>query len=320
MDSALRVALRVGTRARRASARASGRGVSSACRGGLLLLPLSHPLTLCGTALYSPAPLCVRRRRLSTNRPTQKELRAPDAFQRVGGVARRWLEQRRILALGAAILVVAAALVAGVVSSLTNRREQQAARGLGSALKPLDRPVGEPIPGDEEKPYGTQWDKDKASIAALTPFRAQYSGTLSAAMAALPLGDAELRLGQSENALPRFSDFLNRTPSKQILKVSALEGEGYAWEAKGQLEQALDAFDRMSKEDAGGFLAGMGLYHRARILSLQGKKAEAAQAFQEVVTAKPGTPAASLAQDRLGLLATEGIHPAAVGPTKPDAG
>jgi len=257
---------------------------------------------------------------LSSNRVTQKELRAPDAFQRVGGVARRWLEQRRMLALVAAILVVVAALVAGIASSLGNRREQQAAHNLGVALKSLDRPVGEAIPGDDEKPFVSQKDKDQALTEALTPFRAEYAGTVPAATAALPLGDAELRLGQADGALPHFTDFLSHTPSKQILRISALEGEGYAWEAKGQLDRALDAFERMSKEDAGGFLEGMGLYHRARVLSLQGKKLEAAQAFQELVTAKPGTPAATLAQDRLGLLATEGIRPPPVIPARPDAG
>ena len=257
---------------------------------------------------------------MSTHRLTQKELRAPDAFQRVGGVARRWLEQRRILVLAAAVLVVVAALVAGVVSSLTNRRDQQAARGLGHALKALDRPVGEALPGDDQKPYATQAEKDHALVAALTPFRSEFSGTPPAATAALPLGDAELRLAQADGSLPHFADFLARTPVSQILRVSALEGEGYGWEAKGQLDRALDAFDRMSREDAGGFLAGMGLYHRARVLLLQGKNAEAAKAFQDVVTMKPGTPAATLAQDRLSLLAADGVRPQAVVPVRPDAG
>jgi len=257
---------------------------------------------------------------LSTNRLTKKELRAPDAFQRVGGVARRWLEQRRMLALVAAILVVVGAMVAAVVSSLASRREQQAARNLGAALKALDRPVGEPIPGDDQKPYASQSEKDQALVAGLTPFRTEYSGTLPAATAALPLGEAELRLARPDEALPRFVDFLGRSPSSQILRVSALEGEGYALEAKGELDRALDAFERMSREDAGGFLAGMGLYHRARILVLQGKKQDAAQAFQELITAKPGTAAAALAQDRLGLLATEGVRPPPLVPPRPDAG
>jgi tetratricopeptide (TPR) repeat protein len=257
---------------------------------------------------------------LSTNRLTQKELRAPDAFQRVGGVARRWLEQRRMLALIAAILVVVAALVAAVVSSLAGRREQHASRALGAALKTLDRPVGEPIPGDDEKPFGSQAEKDQALVAALTPFRSEFSGTLPSATGALPLAAADLRLAQSDAALTHFGDFLSHIPSTQVLRVSALEGEGYAWEGKGQLDQALEAFERMSREEAGGFLVGMGLYHRARILILQGKKAEAALALQELVSTKPGTPAAALAQDRLGLLAAEGVRPPPIVSARPDAG
>jgi tetratricopeptide (TPR) repeat protein len=257
---------------------------------------------------------------LSTNRPTQKELRAPDAFQRVGGEARRWLERRRTLALGAVILVVLAAFLAAVGSWLSNRSNEQAARALGTALKPLDRPVGEPAPGDTQKPYASQAEKDQAVSASLMPFRSAHSGTLAGTTAALPLADAELRLGHPDTALTNLGDLLARAPTKQVLRVSALEGEGYAWEAKGQFEQALDAFERMSREDLGGFLAGMGLYHRARILVMQGKKLEAARAFLEVATAQPGTPAARMAQDRLSLLAAEGVRPPEPAPAKPDAG
>lgn len=257
---------------------------------------------------------------MPTNRPTRKELRAPDAFQRVGGVARQWLERRRMVALAAAIVVVVCAMAALVFSSLGSRREQQAARSLGAALKSLDRPVGEPVPGDEEKPYASQSEKDQALVAALTPFRTGFSGTLPATTAALPLGEAELRLGRPDGALSRFGDFLGHTPSSQILRVSVLEGEGYAREAKGELDRALEAFQRMSREEAGGFLAGMGLYHRARILALQGKKQEAAEAFQELIAAKPETAAAALAQERLTLLATEGVHPSPLVPARPDAG
>jgi tetratricopeptide (TPR) repeat protein len=257
---------------------------------------------------------------LSTNRPTQKELRAPDAFQRVGGEARRWLEQRRTLALGAVILVAMLAFISAAVSWVSNRSDEQAARALGTALKPLDRPIGAPAQGDALKPYATQAEKDQAISASLTSFRSAHSRTLAATTAALPLADAELRLGHPDTSLTQTIDFLARAPTKQVLRVSALENEGYAWEAKGQFDQAMDAFEKMSREDLGGFLAGMGLYHRARILVMQGKKVEAAKAFQELATAQPGTPAGRLAQDRLSLLAAEGIHPPVPAPAKPDAG
>ena len=257
---------------------------------------------------------------MATNRLTQKELRAPDAFQRAGGEARRWLEQRRTLVFVGAGALVVLALAAAILSSLAARREQQAARALGAALKTLDRPVGEAIPGDEQKPYVTQSEKDRALVQAVTPVRADYKKTVSATTGALPLGDAELRLSRPDGALPLLEDFVAKSPSSQILRVSGLESQGYAWEAKGQLDRALEAFERMSREDGGGFLAGMGLYHRARVLLLMGKKLEAADAFQEVVSAKPGTAAAALAEDRLGLLAAEGVRPKPMATVGTDAG
>ena len=48
-----------------------------------------------------------------------------------------------------------------------------------------------------------------------------------------------------------------------------------------------------------GSRPGMGAFHRARVLALIGKKQEAAQAFAELVSANPGTPAARLGQERL---------------------
>lgn len=257
---------------------------------------------------------------MATNRLTQKELRAPDAFQRVGGEARHWLEVHRTLMVWAVVVVVGGAVVVAIASSLSSRGEQRAARALGTALEPLDRPVGEPTPGEDKKPYATQAEKDQALSASLTSFRAGYSGTLSSTTAALPLAAAELRLGQPDGVLAQAADFLARAPSKQILRASALEAEGLAWEAKGQLDRALDAFERMSREESGGYLAGMGLYHRARILALQGKKADAAKAYQELVVAQPGTAASRMALDRLSLLAAEGIRPPEIAPARPDGG
>jgi len=74
----------------------------------------------------------------------------------------------------------------------------------------------------------------------------------------------------------------------------------------------------MAREESAGFEAGMGSFHRARVLALMGKKQEAAQAFAELIAASPGTPAARLAQDRLSVLEAEGFK--ATVAAKPDAG
>ena len=50
--------------------------------------------------------------------------------------------------------------------------------------------------------------------------------------------------------------------------IAALEGQGYAHEGKGELDQALAAYERLERENKSDFLAGMGLYHKGRILTL----------------------------------------------------
>ena len=69
----------------------------------------------------------------------------------------------------------------------------------------------------------------------------------------------------------------------------------------------MDAFDQMNKSNKSGYMSGMGLYHRARILLVQGKKEEAAKAFAEISGVAPNTAAAKMATERLSLLASQGV-------------
>jgi TolA-binding protein len=93
------------------------------------------------------------------------------------------------------------------------------------------------------------------------------------------------------------------------MRALALEGKGYAYEGKGDLDQAIAAFDALSQQNKSDFLTGMGPYHHARILVEQKKLNDAAVAFQDVQTKYPASSAARLAGDRLTLLAAQGVKP-----------
>lgn len=254
---------------------------------------------------------------------TRKELKAPDAFQKVGADARDWLQERmKFVALAVVVLLLGGAGVA-LASYVNGRGEEKAARELGMAMKVLERPVVENAPetppeDQKEPPFRSEHDKDQAVAQALTAFRDSHKGTRAAITAALTLAQAELRLGQLDNALTHFSEYAKESPSEWPLHASAVEGQGYAYEAKGQYDQALTAFDQLSKESKGDFLVGMGQYHRARILVQQGKKEDAAKEFAQLVADHPNTAAARMATERLAILASEGIKTPAI--NKPDAG
>ncbi|HET9158937.1 MAG TPA: tetratricopeptide repeat protein [Myxococcaceae bacterium] len=252
---------------------------------------------------------------------SRQELRAPDAFQRVGVGAEGWVAQRKTLVVAAIVAVLVVGFGVAVTKTLSDRRESKARVALGTAIGVLSRPVAADLPPgatDEDKPFKTVQERDQAAAAALSGVLTSYPGTKAAVTATLPLAAAEVRLGQLDPAIGHFEGYLRGTPSSEPLRTAALDGLGHAREAKGELPQALDAYERMAREESAGFEAGMGSFNRARILALMGKKQEAAQAFAELVAASPGTSAARLAQDRLSVLETEGFK--ATVAAKPDAG
>ena len=241
-----------------------------------------------------------------------KALRAPDAFQRAGGEVRDVLMARGpILATGLGVVLV---LVMAFLlwDSFRLRGEEKATLELGRALRVVDRDEGataDPnsgLPGDPP-PFADEKAKDQAIEESLNRFRTEKAGSAAATLAGLPLGQAELRLNKPDTALPLLSAFADQAKPEDPLRVLAFESEGYAHEAKGELDQALASYSRMTSDNKTELLAGMGQYHRARILLLQGKKQEAAAAFAEVATVAPTSAAARLAAERTAELAQQGI-------------
>jgi tetratricopeptide (TPR) repeat protein len=245
---------------------------------------------------------------------TQRELKQPDAFQRAGAEARDWLMERQTLVVTAVGVVLVGGLVFTLIGYFSNRGEATAAKELGQALEILDRPVVampeganlEPVNGTEA-PFKSAKEQDEALVKALTDFRAAHKGTRSATTAALALGKAEYRLGNQDAAVASFSEFLKDAAQNDPMRAAALEGQGYAYEAQQKYDDAIGSFDKMSAVDSGGYLEGMGQYHKARILILQGKKDEAAALLVKIPVEHSGSAAARLSTERTALLAAQGV-------------
>jgi tetratricopeptide (TPR) repeat protein len=255
---------------------------------------------------------------------SRKELRAPDAFQRAGGEVRDWLEANLKPVITVVALVLLGFLGVGLARYLGSRGDEQAAKELGTALKVLDRTVETAAPNfdqaaaSKEPAFKSEKEKDEAVVKALSEFRSKYKSNKASVTAALPLAQAYHRLGSYDEAIGLFDEFSKRAEKEDPLRVSALEGKGYSLEAKGQLDEAIAAFEQMGRENKTDFLVGMGLYHRARILILQGKKEEAAKAFSELQTAHPKTTASQMATERLAMLASEGVKVPQAPPAAPE--
>lgn len=243
---------------------------------------------------------------------TERELRQPDTFQAAGLEAQTWLSQHQKSVAAVVGVLLLGGLIAAIVHWMGERADARAAKELGAALAVLDRPVvasaADLQPTDGSKPpFKSQQEQDEALVKSLTEFRSKNGGTHSAATAALPLAKAQYRLGKYDDALVAFGEFLKQAPKNDPLRVSALEGQGYTYEAQGKTAEAAQAFGEMAKEDAGGYLAGMGQYHQARMLILQDKKDEAAKLLVEIPEKNPNTAAARQASERLNVLASQGV-------------
>jgi tetratricopeptide (TPR) repeat protein len=245
-----------------------------------------------------------------SDKMTRKELKAPDEFQKLGAQAVPFLVQHQKTVVFGVAGVVGVGLVIFLLQFMGEHGEERANAALGAALRDMSREVSATgaAPEDSEKaPFKTATEKDDAIIKSLTDFRSKEKGTKASATAALPLAQALLREGKSNEALAAFDDYLKGSTKDDPLRPTALEGKGYALEAKKDYDAALAAFDQLAKENTTEFMKGMGLYHRARILLLQGKTDEGVKQLQEIEGAAPGSSAARLATERVGVLASQGV-------------
>lgn len=247
------------------------------------------------------------------------ETLAPDAFQVVGGEASSWMmkHERKVIIGAAAVVLLAGG--AAVASYLGDRASARASQEFGTALKTLSAPVaGSPeaeMALPTEVTYPSVSARDEAIVTTLSGFRAENGDTKAGRTAAVAEAQALYRLGKYAEAQAAFEAYLKDGGSKgSPLQLSALEGLGYAQEAQGQKDAARDTFGKLQAEATGAFLPGMGDFHRARLLAADGKSDEAAKAFRAVADAHPRTAAARLSEERLNLLASQGVAIPAAAP------
>jgi tetratricopeptide (TPR) repeat protein len=138
---------------------------------------------------------------------------------------------------------------------------------MGGEISPV------PLPGLPGPFFPTEEARQRAVIAAAEQILAAHGGTGAATLAALALGDARAKLGEWDEARSAYDRFLAEAPKDDSLRFGALEGIALAEEAKGSLDQAAQAYERLGRE-APAFADRADL-ERARVLAQAGKTGEA---------------------------------------------
>ncbi|HEY2902987.1 MAG TPA: tetratricopeptide repeat protein [Polyangia bacterium] len=248
----------------------------------------------------------------------RKELKRPDQFvsfwTKVSADASRILaSQGRAVAIGAAALAVV--IVATVAfTQVRARRAESASQELAridrianADLLPADGSAAAAAKDEGVPRFKTDKERLEGALKELDAFIAANPSSGLRAEALLHRGSYLLGLQRYDDAVVAYTQALSGGPAPPLRDL-AQEGLGYAYEAKGELDKAADAFSRLgdaaAKDSAraDGFYQDRALYHKARIAEIKGNRADAAKLYREVLDKAPGSSLRDEISNRLAVL------------------
>lgn len=249
---------------------------------------------------------------MSSYKQTRKEISEPDPFLKKssGYLEKAAANKKTIFAVLGALAVLAVVII--VISGISKSKVRAAGEALSDAMTLVSRPAaeaGQPAGADA---FPSKQAKYEALEAAFQKVCDEHAGTQAARSAAYYLADAKLHLGKYEEADKLYAAFIAKADSDSPMRLMALEGRAYAAEARNDLPGALKMFQQLGQESADESWKTKASFHEARMRELQGQKQEAADAYAAIVREhKKIYTVSSHAQERLAILASQGIRPAA---------
>jgi tetratricopeptide (TPR) repeat protein len=229
-----------------------------------------------------------------------QEAKRPDAVLEGATSLFDTLLEKRTQIIGGLAAVLAVVAIASFVSNRSAKASHEAGAKLSAALALEAKPVKEPAKDKAEDgesdgdSFPSKEAKQKAVEDALAPL-AKGSDAAAARGASLALAQRAYDAGKFDDALAGFEV---AAKGDGALALPAFEGQGYAYEAKGDFTKAGEAFAKLKEYGA----EGRAQFHAARLLEKQGKKDEARKAYEAVADKFENDAIASEARTRIDLL------------------
>lgn len=228
------------------------------------------------------------RARLLKKRFEQEQKQAPlttselidDAFTRSVDAAVKWLKKNASTVGWVALAGVVGGIGYLVWDSYQTKTALAASVGLGKALRNQRGYVAETPPPPELKDptptFKTREERTAATLEAYRKVASEYGSTGAGMLAKLGEAGALLDKHDWDGALAAYRAVKDSPLGKADVDVRAraLEGIGFAHEGKGELDEALKAFQELENTGVRG-LKETGMYHQARILLSKGEKEKA---------------------------------------------
>jgi hypothetical protein len=239
---------------------------------------------------------------------SRKELKKPDEFLSKSAQYSELLtvHKRKIL-IGVAVAI--GLLVAGSAYYVFNEeRALASSQGMMGALDVLSRPVktvqlfSGSSEGEDEESFASLHEKDEATQKAFHEAVEKASSAPVRHMAILGEAQALLGLGKYEEAAASYQLFIDSPEGAEAFLFLAYEGLGLTLEGQGKLDEAAKQFKTLGGVGEGKY-EPLALYHQARILESQEKKAEAKDMYaslaKRINEAPKMTPMLGYLQERI---------------------
>jgi tetratricopeptide (TPR) repeat protein len=241
-----------------------------------------------------------------------KELKHPDQFvdfwthawQRI--VAVMAPRQKPAIAVGVALAV--AVVGASIINYWEGSRHLEGARTLSRIQEIANADLlsdsadskDEPVRKGDAPRFKTPLERQSAVVKEVDQFLSAGAPGALKAQALILKGAALLASARNDDALVAYQAALDGRLDPR-LNFLAHEGQGYAYEAKGDLDKALLAFGKLEGDAAAfrGFYEDRALYHKARLTELKGDKAGAVGVYKQILVKVPETGLKDEISDRL---------------------
>jgi tetratricopeptide (TPR) repeat protein len=251
---------------------------------------------------------------------SKKELKQPDQFvsfwTRFSAQAGKFLNERRkpvLIGIGGLAGVVTATVIYGELHERSAMRASQALAHVEKvATADLIAADGTAPKEDGLPHFKTDKERLEGALKDVETFMTADPRSPLRREAELQKAGLLLDLQRPDEAIPLYTEILS-SRLDQNLRFLAQEGLAYAYEAKGDLDQAAAAFAKLGDGDSGKadakgegvkvpFYRERSLYHQGRIAERKGNPAQAVKLYKEVLEKTPQSPLRDEISNRLAVL------------------
>ena len=136
-------------------------------------------------------------------------------------------------------------LALGIMSYMSNVRDEKASGLFAVALESYEGAIGEPIEGAKDTGPRFATEKERAQKARELFMKVESTEASSgvAILAQLYIGRTSMDLGEYDKALAAYRAFKSKTPTSDPLYFAGPDGEIAALDAKGEKAAALQALE-----------------------------------------------------------------------------